>query len=158
MKQLTTYPLQEAKKRLERYCAYQERCPKEVLLKLKEIKAPLKVVKSVMAYLKEQNYLNEERFAKNFARGKFNIKKWGKQRIVKELKAREISEYAIANALKEINAKNYEETFSNLVRKRFSQLKETDDLLKKRKKLTDYLLYRGWELELIDEKVNQLMK
>ena len=101
--------------------------------------------------------MNEERFAQNFARGKFNHKKWGKNRIVRELKQRNISKFNINIALKEIDDQDYVTTLDVLAKKRISQLNESN-LAKKRKKLSDYLLYRGWENQLVYEKVMELTR
>ena len=81
-----TYTVDEAQKVLENYCAYQERCHKDVKSKLKEMKMIPEAIDNILVHLIEQKYLNEERFAKAFVRGKFRIKKWGKSRLVRELK------------------------------------------------------------------------
>lgn len=151
-----SYTLEEATRKLEGYCAYQDRCHKEVVKKLQEMGMIPLAIDSILSHLIKENYLNEERFAKSFARGKFNIKKWGKRRIVAELKARDISKYNMQIALKEIDEGHYLKTFEDLAKKRLNQIKETD-IQKKKKKLTDYLLYRGWESHLVYEKVNELV-
>jgi len=157
MKNTKTYTVQEARKKLERYCAYQERCHKDVISKLKEMNMIPLAIDTIVTHLITTNYLNEERFARSFARGKFNIKKWGRQRIIKELKARNISIYNINQALQEITGENYDKTFDELAEKRFSQLRDSHPL-KKKKKLADYLLYRGWESEMVYKKVNELIR
>ncbi|MDT0538422.1 regulatory protein RecX [Croceitalea sp. P059] len=149
--------LREAKRKLENYCAYQERCHKEVIEKLKGMRMIPEAIDQIVTQLIEDNFLNEERFAKSFARGKFNIKKWGKNRIVNELKQRQISRYNITAALKEIDEETYIETLDTLAKKRLEQITETN-LQKKRKKLADYLLYRGWESHLVYEKLRELIK
>ncbi|WP_298996705.1 regulatory protein RecX [Flagellimonas sp. S174] len=151
------YSVQEAQKKMERYCAYQERCHKEVERKLKEMRMIPEAIDSIMGHLILENYLNEERFAKSFARGKFNIKKWGKNRIKNELKQREISKFNIQIALREIDEEDYFDTLDLLAKKRLSQLTEPNKS-KKRRKLLDYLLYRGWESQLVYEKVMELIK
>lgn len=110
----------------------------------------------IILHLMEHGFLNEERFAKSFARGKFNIKKWGKQRITSELKAKDISDYNIKEALKEIADEDYLDTFNSLAEKRFIAITETNKY-KKRKKIADYLLYRGWESTLVYQKVTELV-
>ena len=149
--------LREAKRKLENYCAYQDRCHKEVIDKLKRMRMIPEAIDQIVTQLIEDNFLNEERFAKSFARGKFNIKKWGKNRIVNELKQRQISRYNIATALKEIDEETYIETLDTLAKKRLEQITETN-LQKKHKKLADYLLYRGWESHLVNEKLRELIK
>lgn len=145
----------EAIKKMEHYCAYQDRCHKDISQKLNTMKLIPEAKEKIILHLIEHNFLNEERFAKSFARGKFRIKKWGKQRIIRELKFRQISEYCIKVALKEISENEYLETFHNLAEKKFNSLTDADTY-KKRKKLIDYLLYRGWENQLVFEKVNDL--
>ncbi len=151
------YSLQEATKKMEHYCAYQERCHKEVTEKLRGMNMIPEAIDQILGHLIQENYLNEERFAKAFARGKFNIKKWGANRIKRELKFRDISVYNIKSALKEITNEDYLIAFDELARKRLSQIKETNNF-KKKKKLVDYLLYRGWESHLVYEKANELIK
>ena len=143
-----SYTVEEAKRALEKYCAYQERCHKEVDQKLYNINMIPEARELIIVHLIEHNFLNEERFSKSYARGKFRIKKWGKQRITRELKFRNISAYNIKSALKEINDTDYSSTFNLLAEKRFEQIKETNKY-KKRKKLADYLLFRGWESNLV---------
>ena len=100
--------------------------------------------------------MNEERFSQSYARGKFNIKKWGKVRIVNELKFRGISKYNIKTALKEIDNDVYLDTLHKLAEKRMGQVTETN-IFKKRKKIADYLLYRGWESHLVYEITKRLV-
>lgn len=151
-----TYTVEEAKKRMERYCAYQERCHKEVHQKLYEMRMIPDAVDQIIHHLLQHNFLNETRFAQAFARGKFRTKKWGKQRIVKELKMREISKFNIQIALKEISDAEYYKTFEILAEKRLHQLALETNLQKKRKKLADYLFYRGWENDLVYSKVAEI--
>ncbi len=153
-----TYTVEEATKRLERYCAYQERCHKEVNQKLYEMRMIPAAVDQIIDHLLRNNFLNETRFAQAFARGKFRAKKWGRNRIVNELKLREISKFNIQIALKEIPDAEYYTTFEALVEKRLLQLVSEKNIQKRRKKLADYLFYRGWEPELVYEKVNEISK
>lgn len=113
-------------------------------------------IDEIIGHLIAENFLNEERFARSFARGKFNIKKWGKNRIVNELKQRNITKYNLKIALKEIDEDVYLETLELLAEKRVEQLTETN-VFKKRKKLADYLLYRGWESPLVYEITKRLI-
>ncbi|MCX2680508.1 regulatory protein RecX [Galbibacter sp. EGI 63066] len=156
MRHTPSYTVEEAKRKLENYCAYQERCHKDVVKKLKGMNMIPIAIDTIIAHLLEHNFLNEERFAKSYARGKFNIKKWGRRRIVMELKARNISKYNIQSALKEISDSDYYNTLDELAKKRASQITETN-IYKKKKKLADYLLYRGWESHLVYEKIKELI-
>lgn len=156
MNQQKTYTIFEAQKQIENYCSYQERCHKEVKDKLKKMRMIPEAIDVIIGHLIEHNYLSEERFAKAFTRGKFRIKKWGKNRIIRELKIREISKYGIDSALKEIDENAYFETLHELTEKRIAQVKEKNKY-KKKKKVADYLLYRGWESNLVYEKINEFM-
>ena len=156
MNHYKAYSLEEAKRKLESYCAYQERCHKDVVEKLRGMKMIPEAIDQIATHLIQENYLNEERFAKSFARGKFNIKKWGKNRIVNELKQRQISKFNIKIALKEIDQEEYMVTLDKLAKKRMQQITETSTQ-RKRKKLADYLLYRGWESHLVYEKLKELI-
>ncbi|MCB0457919.1 MAG: RecX family transcriptional regulator [Flavobacteriaceae bacterium] len=151
-----TYTVEEAKTRLESYCAYQERCHKDVENKLKEMRMIPEARNHIIHHLIQHNYLNETRFAQAFARGKFKQKSWGKTRIIRELKLRDISTFNVKIALQEIPENAYLFTFEALVEKRLNQLTSEKNLLKKKKKLADYLLYRGWEANLVWEKVNSI--
>ena len=151
-----SYTLEEAKKKLEHYCAYQERCHKEVTQKLIQMQMIPEVRDHIVVHLLEHNFLNEERYAKAFVSGKFNIKKWGKQRLKLELKRKDISNYNIDSALKIIDESDYYKTFNQLAEKKLESIKEPNKF-KKKKKLIDYLLYRGWETHLVYDKVNELI-
>ena len=156
MYQNKTYTVDEAQKKLEYYCAYQERCHKEVRQKLKDMKMIPEVIDNIIVSLIRHDFLNETRFATTFVRGKFKIKKWGKYRLTIELKKRDISKHNINLAISQIPNYEYMEVFNALAKKKVDSLFETNKL-KKKKKLADYLLYRGWESHLVYEKVNQLI-
>jgi regulatory protein len=157
MYQKKTYTVDEAKKKLEYYCAYQERCHKEVTQKLKDMYMIPQAIDVIIVHLLQHNFLNEERFAKTFVRGKFKIKKWGKRRLTLELKRKGIGKVNINQALSKIGEAEYIEVFNDLAEKRAILIKETNKW-KKKKKLVDYLLYRGWESHLVYDKANELIK
>ena len=155
MQKKQTFTVAEAQQKLEHYCSYQERCHKEVETKLKSLGMIPSTIDFIMSYLINENYLNESRFAQSFARGKFRIKKWGKVRIKKELKARQISEYNIKLGMKEITDSEYKTTFWTLFEKRKDAVKGQEIHLQKKKNLS-YMVYRGWETQLIYEALNDL--
>ena len=132
-KRLNTFTLTEASKKLESYCAYQERCHKDVVTKLREMRMIPEAIDQIVVHLIQENYLNEERFAKSFARGKFRIKKWGRVRITSELKQRNITKYNINIALKEVDDNTYLETLDTLANKRLEAIQETNVQKKKKK-------------------------
>lgn len=140
----STYTLEEAKRSLEKYCVYQDRCHKDIERKLIDMRMIPEAREVIFLHLMEHDFLNEERFARSFARGKFKIKKWGLLRITNELKIREISSYNIKAALSEIDSSEYEETLRTLGKRKFHSTTEPV-VLKKRKKVADYLLRRGFE-------------
>jgi regulatory protein len=150
-----TYTVEEAKRKMEQYCAYQERCHEEVVQKLKGMRMIPEAVDAVMGHLIEHGFINEERFARSFARGKFRIKQWGKKRIVLELKARGISKYNIDRALSEINPDEYFEVFSALAQKQWDTTFESN-IFKKKRKVGDFLLRKGFETNIVLDKLMEL--
>lgn len=150
-----TYTLAEAQSKLENYCAYQERCHKEIVEKLRSMNMIQQAIDLIIVHLIDNKYLNEERFACSFARGKHRIKHWGKIRIVNELKFRKISQYNITTALKEITSEEYNNNFHTLADRQWENIRETN-AIKKRKKFCDFLLRKGFESNLIYEKVKDL--
>jgi recX family len=154
-KTVKTYTVAEAKQKLENYCAYQERCHQEVRRKLRSMGMIPLAIDDIMVHLIKNNFLNEERFARSYARGKFRIKKWGRIRIERELKARGLSDYTIEAGLDEIDEDEYMDTFESLAEKKYATIKDTNPY-KAKAKLANYLLYRGWETDLVYEKINEL--
>jgi len=146
--------LLEAQKKMEHYCAYQERCHKEVVKKLQELGMIPISIDTIVSQLVENNYINETRFAQSYARGKFRIKKWGKIRIRRELKARDLSDYNIKKGLEEIPDSDYNTTFWALFEKRKKEVYENIPSVQK-KKIIRYMVYRGWELEKIYEAMHE---
>ncbi len=110
----------------------------------------------ILLSLMKDNFLNEERFAKSFARGKFRIKSWGKQRIVRELKFRDISAYNIKTALKEIDEKEYVQTIYRITENRNEVISESD-IYKRKQKLIGFLMRKGFESELIYKVVAEVV-
>jgi len=152
-----SYSVEEATRKAEYYCAYQDRCHEEVLAKLKSLNMIPQAIDVIMAHLIEHNFLNEERFACSFARGKFRIKHWGKRRIVNELKAKGISKYNVDRALKEIGEDEYLESFHALAEHQWDVIMERN-ILKKKKKLSEYLLRKGFESNLVYDKMSVIDK
>ena len=151
-----SYTVSEATRSLEKYCAYQERCHQEVVSKLRNMQMIPEAIDQITVHLISNNYLNEERFAVQFAHGKFYIKKWGKIRLKQELQRRNISGYIIEKALAQIDQASYLATFNEISEKRWEQLAGEENSRKKRRKLMEYLHYRGWESDLIYERINRL--
>ena len=150
-----SFTIQEIQSKLEYYCSYQERCYKDVENKLNTFSLIPEAREKILTYLIENNFINEERFAKSFARGKHNYKNWGKNRIIQELKFRDISQRLIQSALAEISEDTYLENFNLLAEKHWQSIKERKGP-KKSKKFVDFLLRKGYESNLIFEKLNEL--
>ena len=155
MQKQRVFTLDESKKKLEHYCAYQERCHQEVMLKLREMKMIPSAIDTIVGHLIEHNYLNETRFAQSFSRGKFRIKKWGREKILRELKLRQISPYNIKLALKEIPEDEYQRTLEELAAK-FWKTNASRDKQVQKKKVYNALRYRGWENEFIFSEIQRL--
>lgn len=152
-----TYTVQEATKKLEGYCAYQERSHQEVREKLMGMYMIPEAIDVIILHLIEQNFLNEERFAKAYVSGKFHIKKWGKSRLMYQLKQKGISKCNINLAINVISDGEYIDVFNDLTEKKALQIKESNKLKKKRK-FVDYFLRLGWESHLVYDKANELIK
>jgi len=140
----------QARLKAANFCAYQERTQKEVRDKLYELGQSTDDVEEIISWLITENYLNEERFAKAFVGGKFRIKKWGRNKILQELKARNISPYCIKKGMLEIDEEGYHQNLLSLLEKKSAELKEKNPLVRNHK-LSQYLLSKGYESELIWE-------
>lgn len=149
------FTINEIEQKLKRYCSYQDRCHNEVEKKLKEFDLIEEAKNKILFNLINENYLNESRFSENFVRGKFKIKNWGKIKIVQELKSRNISDINIKRGLMEIDEVEYNNKLENIFNKKLSSL-GNQSVINKKKKIFSYLSYRGWETNLIYEKINQI--
>lgn len=144
-----TLTKEQALQKLKHYCGYQERCHAEVKQKLYDLGVWKKDHDEIIAALIEENYLNEERFAIQFAGGKFRMKQWGRKKILYALKEKQISGYCIKKAMKQIDADEYDKVLDKLAAEKYAALKSEQYLVRK-KKTIDYLIQRGFEPELIN--------
>ncbi len=152
LKKPKVYTQKQALIKAESYCAYQERCQQEVRDKLYSWGLHEVQVENVIAELIASNFINEERFAKAYAGGKFRIKKWGRVKISIELKRRKISTYCIKKGLAEIEEEEYIKTLQKVAEVKIKAMKERDSK-KKKYKVMNYLLSRGFENDLVVEVV-----
>lgn len=136
-----------------KYCAYQERCEWEVLVKMREWNIDLEIQDEIIADLIQQNFLNEERYAQAFTQGKIRIKQWGKRKIIHELKGRNISEFSIKKAISAIDEEIYIENLQKLIQAKRNTIRGKNDYENKAK-LMNYLASKGYETELIIENIN----
>ena len=144
-KQLTK---EQALQKLKHYCAYQERCHSEVKEKLYSLGVWKKDHDAIISTLIEENYLNEERFAIAYAGGKWRMKHWGRVRIRYELKQKQVTEYCIKKALKQIDEEEYLQVLHETAAAKYASLK-SDQYLVRKKKTMDYLVNRGFEMSLV---------
>ena len=152
-KKVVIWSKDEAMINMQKYCAFQERCHQAVRTKLLEHKVYGDALEEIITELIIQNFLDEERFAKTFARGKFRMKQWGRNKIKSELKLKQVSAYSIKEAMTEINDDDYLQTLQHIIAKkeRLSHFKNQYDRVKK---LTDYALGKGYEYEIIASVLN----
>ncbi len=151
-----SYTVDEAMQKLMHYCAYRDRSQKEVEDKLNDMRMIPEAKEKIIIRLMQDGFLNEERFARSFVRGKFRIKKWGKIKITQALKQKEISSPIIKLGLSEINPKDYNKALYTIAEKKLEKISEPN-VFKKKKKLADHLLRRGYEAPLVYDCVNTLL-
>ena len=139
---------EQALQKLRHYCGYQERCHSEVKEKLYNLGVLKKDHDEIVAALIEEKYLNEERFAIAFAGGKFRQKQWGRVKIKHELKQKQVSDYSIKKALKQIDEEEYLKILNKLAKEKYASLKNEQYLVRK-KKMMNYMAGKGFEMELV---------
>jgi regulatory protein len=147
--------LDEAKKKAFHYCAYQERSHLEVKRKLYDFGLTTPEVNELLTYLITEEFLNEERFAKAFAGGKFRLKKWGKLKIIQALEAKGLTKNCIRIGLKEIEEEDYEKTLETILREK-SFATEDQNRFMLRDKLSKFAIQKGYEPELVWKKIKEI--
>lgn len=145
-----------ALEQLKSFCAYQERCHKEVRTRLIEYQVYGDDLEDIISELISEGFLNEERFARSYTRGKFRIKKWGRLKIKKELKFKQISEYCIKKGMTEIDEEEYFDSLLSILTKKNNSSHEAN-IFKKRQKLISYAANRGFEYEVIDSVLKKIL-
>jgi len=153
MQQQNFTPKQSFQK-IKHFCAYQERCHSEVKQKLYGFGLNKNEVEQIISTLIEENYLNEERFAMQFAGGHFRTKNWGRIKIKYELKQKQVSDYCIKKALLQIEEEEYLKTLDKLAAAKLNLLKAEKNIFVKKKKLQNYLQQKGYEVDLIKDVIN----
>ncbi|MEN8786251.1 MAG: regulatory protein RecX [Flavobacteriales bacterium] len=147
--------LELATEKLKRYCAYQERSHLDVTEKLYKLGLYKNEVDEVITRLLQDDFLNEQRFAEAYVSGKFKIKKWGKVKIISNLKQKRISDYCIKKGLLEIDEEAYQETLSYWIERKKVEVKE-EDAFKKKGKIAAFLIQKGFESGLVWEYLNSM--
>lgn len=131
--------LEETYRKILRYCAYRERCPDEVRMKLKQLGIPATESAAVLERLEAENFLNEERFARAYIRGKFRMNGWGRIKIRNGLSAKGVASALVSQALREeIDPEQYQERLQRILSEKGPKT----------------ALSRGFEPELVRESAN----
>ncbi len=142
---------QEGLIKLQRYCAYQERCHSEVQQKLYDLGVWKNDAENIIVKLIEDNYLNEERFAESYVHGKFTIKQWGKTKIKIKLKEKKVSDYLIKKALAQIDDADYLKSLEKLITKKHKEYKTKYKGYELQAKLINFALSKGYEMDVVRE-------
>lgn len=139
---------QQALQKIYHYCAYQERSHKEVRNKLYGYGLWGSEVEDLLTRLITEDFLNEERFAKSYAGGKFRMKKWGRKKIERELESHGLTARCINIGMKEIDEQDYREALASLLEKKWASIEE-ENLFKKKDKVARYAIMKGFEPDLV---------
>jgi regulatory protein len=148
---------EQALQKARHFCAYQERCHSEVKEKLYSFGLWKKDTEEAISLLIEENYLNEERFAIQFAGGRFRMKHWGRVKIRYELKQRQVSDYCIKKAMAALDEADYLAALAKLAAQKWESLQDETNGFVRRHKVQDYLLHKGYESDLIQQAVKELV-
>ncbi len=155
MLQKKRFTKDEALPKIRHYCSYQERCHSEVKEKLYGFGLFKSEAEEILSNLIEDNYLNEERFAIQFAGGKFRMNDWGRKKIAYALQQKNVSTYCINKGLKEIDTADYQHKLEKLARTKWDVLKN-EQYLNRQAKTYAYLLQKGYEHKEIAPVINEL--
>ncbi len=156
MSKVLNIGIERSTEKIKHYCAYQERNHQEVKDKLYSFGLYPDQVDMIISELITENFLNEERYAIAFSRGKFNIKDWGKQKIKYELKKNRVSEYCIKVGLNTIDENDYQKKLEKLYNAKLNVLRSEKNVFVIKKKIQSFLLQKGYELSLINDLLQKL--
>ncbi len=149
------YDVINAIERLKKYCVLQDKCKWDASQKMQTWKLNKKTQQNILELLIKEKYIDEERYAKSFCRGKFKIKKWGKLKIISALKRKYISVENINIGIKEINKNEYLETLENLYQKKKKSTRIINTHIKN-KRIAEFLINKGYESNLVWNKIKKL--
>lgn len=149
MKKEPKYTFEEAKVAISNFCAYQERCSNEVYNKLQTWDIPYNQRDLLLNFLMDENYVDDNRFTSSYIRSKFKLKKWGKLKIKMHLKQKGIPNGLIEDHLKTIPSDEYYSNLLKIVEKKLTSLNKGEHLLKKKQKVLQHAIYKGYEMNLI---------
>lgn len=154
-KKKKVYTVDEAWERITNYCALEDRCQQQVMEKLNRMLSNQDVIEELLVRLIEQRFVDEERYARSYVRGKFKIKRWGRLKIKQGLYYKAISDYCTRKAFEEIDEAAYRDTVMEVLHKKNNILRESDPY-KRKQKLMQYLASRGFESQYIYDAIDQL--
>ena len=140
--------------KMRSYCMYQERCIQEVKKKLTRLQVVPKTKSKIINHLIDDDYLNEVRFTKSFIQGKLRIKKWGRIKLNYELKIRGVKKFIIDEEINKISKEDYYDYFNEFSNNKIKTLKGSKE--QKKRSFINYFTYRGWENNLIYEKLDEI--
>ncbi len=143
--------------KMRRWCAMQERCLVEVRIHCNSIGISAKNTDKIIEQLSEEGFIEEERFAKLYAGGKFRNKKWGRARIIGELQARQIPDHIIKIGLSEIDEEEYRKNIVSMVEYKIT-ITDTSNKMLFKHRLSKTAINKGYEPELVHEIIDELMK
>lgn len=149
------YDLKIVNEKIRNYCAIMDRCQHQVFQKLQKYGVSDHHSHDILIELIQQDFLNEERFAKSYSSGRFKIKKWGKRKISYQLSLLKVSKECINSGLLEIDDEEYSETLNSLAEQKYLALKDKNLFVRKRK-VANYLVSKGYESELVWNKISSL--
>lgn len=148
MKEKKLFAYEEIKQKMVNYCVYQDRCHAEVENKMKEYVLIPEAKEEIILYLIKENYLNEERFTRSYIRGKFYIKKWGRNKIKINLLQKKVNEKLISKSFEEIDENDYLKTIDNYIQK-ITESNKFLNVFQLKNKILKYLLSKGFEYEIV---------
>lgn len=148
----------EVRAAITHYCKYQERCHSEVWNKLFELGCRGTEIDEHIADMIAAGFLNEERFARAYARGKFRMKYWGRVKITQQLKLKKVSDYCIKKGLTEIDADDYEKTINKALEKKWTELKSEKNIIVRKGKTYRYAIQKGYESDISLSVINEIIK
>ncbi|WP_276132924.1 regulatory protein RecX [Polluticoccus soli] len=140
------------------YCKYQERCHSEVRDKLFELGCRGAEVDERIADMIAGGFLNEERYARAYARGKFRMKQWGRVKITQQLRLKKVSDYCIKKGLTEIDAEEYENVIVKVLDKKLTELKSEKNIVARKGKMYRYAIQKGYESEISLSIINEMIR
>lgn len=143
------FTFEEAKSKIEYWCSYRDRSEYETIQKLYSFHQSESDISKIVVYLREFNFLNDERFANSFVSGKFRIKNWGRKKIYAAILQKRVEKSLVQNALNSIDDNEYRNAIELLIEKKNHLLRNEKEPWKKKQKVLQYLISRGYEYDLV---------